>query len=92
MLSRANAAAAASRPPPPPPIWDMPARSASGGGGGGGPPPPPSFEEAAAMPSVAAVEGSVAQLVSMGFARPAALDALKQCGYDVTAAAERLLK
>ena len=92
VLSRANAAAAASRPPPPPPIWDMPARSASGGGGGGGPPPPPSFEEAAAMPSVAAVEGSVAQLVSMGFARPAALDALKQCGYDVTAAAERLLK
>ena len=43
------------------------------------------------MPSAATVEGLVAQLVGMGFARTAALHALRQCNYDVTAATERLL-
>ena len=43
------------------------------------------------MPSVAAVEGLVAQLVGMGFGRKQAIDALKESKYDVTAAADRLL-
>ena len=43
------------------------------------------------MPSSAAVEGQLAQLTQMGFTRSAALDALKACSYDVTAAADRLL-
>ena len=60
-------------------------------GGGGGLPPPPSFEEAASMPSPAAVEGQVSTLVSMGFTRAAALDALHQSQYDMSAAANLLL-
>ena len=44
------------------------------------------------MPSVAAVEGLVAQLVGMGFSRTVALDALRQTEYDVAAAADKLLR
>ena len=43
------------------------------------------------MPSVAAAEGSVAQLTAMGFSRPKALEALRQANYDVSAAADKLL-
>ena len=43
------------------------------------------------MPSVAAAEGAVTQLVQMGFTRQRALEALRQTQYDVSAAAERLL-
>ena len=74
-------------PPPPPPAF--PAYNSALGGGGL--PPPPSFDEATSMPSSAAVEGQLAQLTQMGFTRSAALDALKACSYDVTAAADRLL-
>jgi NACalpha-BTF3-like transcription factor len=44
------------------------------------------------MPSTALVEGHVAQLTAMGFSRAAALEALRACKYDVTAAADRLLR
>ena len=77
--------------PSPPPLTVAAHAAAATVRRGRRPAAPPSFEEAASMPSPAAVEGQVSTLVSMGFTRAAALDALHQSQYDMSAAANLLL-
>ena len=92
LLARANASKPPPVPPPhpPPPSYSMPPPPPPPSMGGL--PPPPSFEAAMALPDASAVEGKVSQLVSMGFPRMAAMDALRSSNFDVEQAAAKLLQ
>jgi hypothetical protein len=57
--------------------------------------PPPSFHSATAVGAIPGaspqMEGSLAQLTSLGFSRQDAIDALRRAGNDVQGAASLLL-
>ena len=79
MIGGGSGGGGASAPPPPPPPPPLPDVS----DGAGGATPPPSFAEAE--------QAGLAELLAMGFERPAASEALRKSGGSVRMATEILL-